>query len=89
MKKTTQEPSWGDLYRFIKARLKEDPKFLEKKIYMEMLDPKKANKHFKTIQDSEGWKYAQPAWIQTADGEIHVLTTRYPDENIETLNINY
>ena len=78
---------WRDLYEFIKSEIKKDPAFLDNQLMIECQDPKNINQSFKTEKDSEGWVYTEPAWL--FGKESMVLTTRFPDQKIVTLNINY
>lgn len=85
---TKNEPTWRDLYNFIQEQIaKEGDAFLDNKIYFEMVDPIHYNQSFKTIEDSEGWKYIQPAWL--CRNQVYPLCTFFKDKKIVTLNVNY
>ncbi len=84
------EPTWKDLFEFIQNKIAEEGEsFLENKIYIEMQDPKNVNKSFKTISDSEGWQYTQPAWSAVRNEKPTVMYTYFKKDKICTLNINY
>lgn len=80
------QPTWNDLYQFIQTQMAEDPKFLERELYIEV-DAVQVNDP-DIIEDGEGWKYVRPKWIKVDNGR-HVQFTKFTRKNITTLNINY
>lgn len=86
-----RNPTWRDLYLFIQEQItKEGEEFLDNEFFVECQNEETINQSFNTIRDSEDWLYTQPAWWYNKDtGRFDVLTSRWKDKKIVTLNINY